>query len=39
MLEEMREIDECDIEKFDTLDSREKTITILGDKWWPQADK
>ena len=35
----MREIDECDMEVFDTLDSNEKTIAILGDRWWPQADK
>ena len=36
----MREIDECDMEEFDTLDSSEKTIAILlGDKWWPQAAK
>ena len=39
-LEDMREIDECDMEEFDTLDSSEKTIAILlGDKWWPQAAK
>ena len=37
--EEMREIDECDMEEFDTLDSSEKTIAILGDRWWPQAAK
>ncbi|MEP4902191.1 MAG: hypothetical protein ABJX82_10360, partial [Paracoccaceae bacterium] len=28
--EEMRKIDESDMEKFDTLDSREKAIAILG---------
>ena len=33
---EMRKIDKCDMEKFGTLDSREKTIAILGDRWWPQ---
>ena len=34
MLEEkMREIDECGMEEFDTLDSSEKTIAILGDRW------
>ena len=33
--EEIREIDECDMEEFDTLDSSEKTIVILGDRWWP----
>ena len=36
---EMRKIDECDLEKFGTLDSSEKTIAILGDKWWPQTAK
>ena len=35
---EMRKIDECDMEKFGTLDS-EKTIAILGDRWWPQKAK
>ena len=29
---EMRKIDECDMEKFGTLDSSEKTIATLGDK-------
>ena len=37
--EHMREIDECHTEKFSTLDSREKTIAILGDRWWPQTTK
>ena len=37
--EEMREIGECDMEEFGTLDSREKTIAILGDRRWPQAAK
>ena len=37
--EEMREIEECDMEEFDTLDSSEKTIAILGGRWWPQAAK
>ena len=31
--EEMRKMDECDMEKFGTLDSSEKTIAILGDTW------
>ena len=31
MLEEMRKIDECDMEKFGTLDSSEKMTAILGD--------
>ena len=29
---EMRKIDECDMVKFCTLDSSEKTIAILGDR-------
>ena len=37
--EEMRKIDECDMEEFYTLDSSEKTIAILGDRWWPQEAK
>ena len=37
--EEMRVIDECDMEEFDTLDSSERTIATLGDGWWPQAAK
>ena len=37
--EEMRKIDECDMEQFGTLNSSEKTIAILGDRWWPQAAK
>ena len=39
VLEEMRKIDECGIDKFGTLDSSEKTIAILGDRWWPQTAK
>ena len=27
------------MEEFDTLDSSDKTIPILGDRWWPQAAK
>ena len=37
--EEMRKIDECDMEEFDTPDSSENAIAILGDRWWPQAAK
>ena len=33
------EIDECEMEELDTLDSSEKTSAILGDRWWPQAAK
>ena len=32
-------IGECDMEKFGTLDSREKTIAILGDRLWSQTAK
>ena len=40
VLEEMRKMDECGMEKFGTLvDSSEKTIAILGDRWWPQTAK
>ena len=35
----MKKIDECDMEKFGTLDSSEKTIAIRGDRWWPQTVK
>ena len=35
----MMKIDECDMGKFGTLDSSEKTIAILADKWWPQTAK
>ena len=27
------------MEKFGTLDSNEKTIAILEDRWWPQTAK
>ena len=37
VLEEMRKIDECSMEKFGTLDSSEKTIAVLGDRWPPTA--
>ena len=33
VLEELRTLDECDMEKFGTLDSSEKTIASLGDIW------
>ena len=35
----MRKVDVCDIEEFGRLESREKTIAILGDRWWPQTAK
>ena len=37
--EEMKTMDGCDMEEFGTLDSSEKTIAILGDRWWPQTAK
>ena len=36
---EMRIVDECDMDKFSRLDVSEKTIGILGDRWWPQKGK
>ena len=36
---EMRKIDDCDTEKFNALDNIEKTMAILGDRWWPQKVK
>ena len=37
--EEMRKLDVCDMEEFGRLESSEKTIAILGDRWWPQTAK
>ena len=37
--EEIREVKEGGIKSFDALDSREKTIAILGVWWWPQTAK
>ena len=34
---ETGELDECDMEEFGRLESSEKTIAIVGDKWWPQT--
>ena len=40
VLQEMKKKkDECGMDKFGTLDSREKTFAILGDRWWPQTAK
>ena len=36
---EMRKIEECGMERFGTLDSSEKTMAILGDRWWLQTAK
>ena len=37
--EEMRKINQCDLEKFGTLFiySSESVNAILGGRWWPQA--
>ena len=37
--EEMSKIDERGLEKLGTLHSSEKTIAILGGRWWPQTAK
>ena len=34
-----RKLDACDMEEFGRLESSEKTIAILGDRWWPQTVK
>ena len=39
VLEKMRKIDECGMEKFGALDSSEKTISVLGDRWWTLTAK
>ena len=33
----MRKLDVCDMEEFGRLESSEKMIAILGDRWWPQT--
>ena len=35
----MRDLDKSGMKLFDALDSREKTIAILGGRWWPQTAK
>ena len=37
--EEIIKLAVCDMEAFGRLESSEKTIDILGDRWWPQAAK
>ena len=40
MLEgEMRDLDKSALNSFDALDSRGKTIAILGDRWWYETAK
>ena len=38
-LQEMRKLDVCGMGEFGRLESSEKTIAILGDRWWPQTTK
>ena len=35
----MGKFDKCDTEEFGRLESSEKTIAILADRWWPQTAK
>ena len=35
--EQMNKLNECAMGKLGTLDSSERTIAILGDRWWPQT--
>ena len=37
--EEVRKLDKCNMEGFGRPESSEKTIVILGDRWWPQTVK
>ena len=39
MCQEMRKVDQRDMEKSGTPDGSQKTIAILGDRWWPQTAK
>ena len=41
MLEEMRQIDECDVEDFCRLHAinGRRTFAVLGGRWWPQTAK
>ena len=36
-VKEVRKFYGCGMEKFGTLDNSEKTIAILGGRWWPQT--
>ena len=33
----MRDVNEGGMKSFDALGSREKTVAILGARWWPQT--
>ena len=35
----MGKLDVCGMEEFGRLESSEKTIAILGGRWWPQTAK
>ena len=37
VLVEMRKLDECDLDEFGRLESIEKMVAILGDRWCPQT--
>ena len=37
--EEVRKLDVCDMEVFRRLESSEKAIAIVGDRWWSQTAK
>ena len=37
--EGIRKLDVRDMEEFNKLESNEKTVAILGDRWWPQTAK
>ena len=37
--EEMRKFAECVMEELGRLESCEKAMAVLGDKWWPQTAK
>ena len=38
-LDEMRKVDEYDMEELCRLESSEKTIAMLGDRWWLHTAK
>ncbi|CAM9740836.1 unnamed protein product [Sphacelaria rigidula] len=35
----MRSVNEGGMKSFDALDSREKNMVILGERWWSQTAK
>ena len=37
--EEMRKLDDCDMEEFGRLEGSEETIAIVGDRRWRQTVK